>query len=293
MATQAKLSRIAINKILVATDFSNASENALQCAIALARRNQATLTLTHVLPSEGITAVGDTWPMVNDTVRHNAERSMVALQELEEVKALPHEVVLPSGDPGDAIVRAVADKHADLVVIGTHGRGGVSKLVMGSAAEKVIRHTPCPVLTIGPHVRFISADRFNHVFYATDFSSGSARALTYALSIAEEDRADLTLLHVIESKPASESELIEWRRQDRDRLSRMLPADNDLAYKPDIEVEIGIPKVEIVHLADTRCADLIVMGSHAGGAVSTHLPWTTLHHVLQQAHCPVLTVRGE
>ena len=73
----------------------------------------------------------------------------------------------------------------------------------------------------------------------------------------------------------------------------MVPSEVDLAYKPEIEVGIGIPEVEIVRLADTRKADLIVMGCHSGGLVSTHLPWTTLHRVLQHAHCPVLTVRGE
>ena len=73
----------------------------------------------------------------------------------------------------------------------------------------------------------------------------------------------------------------------------MVPLDADLAYKPEIEVEVGTPEVEIVQMADTREADLIVMGCHSGGAASTHLPWTTLHHVLQHAHCPVLTVRGE
>ncbi|MGC2112556.1 MAG: universal stress protein [Candidatus Korobacteraceae bacterium] len=293
MASQAILSRIAINKILFATDFSPETQNALQCAISMAKRFESTLTLTHVLPREGPTAVGDTWPVVTDVVRRSAEQSMATLEETEELKALPHEVVIASGDTWDAITQTLKDKNADLVVMGTHGFGGVKKLILGSTAENVIRHAACPVLTVGPHVRLMSPNRFHHIFYATDFSSGSMRALMYALSMAEEDRSELTLLHVIESKPASEAELLEWKRQDREKLSRMVPADNDLAYKPEIEVEIGIPEVEIIRLADTRNADLVVMGSHAGGAIATHLPWTTLHHVLQHAHCPVLTVRGE
>ena len=177
--------------------------------------------------------------------------------------------------------------------MGTQGHGGIKKLVLGSTAEKVIRHATCPVLTVGPHVQLASLNRFGHVLYASDFSSGSMRALTYALSLAEEDRAELTLLHVIESSPVSESELLEWKQQDREKLSQMVPLAANLADKPEIEIEIGIPEVEIIRLADTRKADLIVMGCHSGGAVSTHLPWTTLHHVLQHAHCPVLTVRGE
>jgi nucleotide-binding universal stress UspA family protein len=113
----------------------------------------------------------------------------------------------------------------------------------------------------------VSLKRFGHISYASDFSGGSQRALTYALSLAEEDRSELTFLHVIESEPASESELLEWKRLDREKLSQMMPPEVDLAYKPEIEIEIGIPEVEIVRLADSRKAELIVMGSHPGGSV--------------------------
>jgi nucleotide-binding universal stress UspA family protein len=293
MASQAKLSRIAINKILFAADFSPESENALHCAISLAKRYRSTLVLTHVLSTEGVNAAGDTWPVAIDVVRQSAEQRMEMLEDTEELQTLPHEVLLLSGDTGDEIARTLSEKNVDLVVMGTHGRGGVKKLLLGSTAEKVIRHAACPVLTVGPQIRPPSLDRFHHVFFATDFSSGSMRALTYALSLAELDRADLTLLHVVESQPVSESELLEWKRQDREKLSRMVRAENDLANEPEIEVEIGMPETEIVRQADARNADLIVMGSHTAGAIATHLPWTTLHHVLQHAHCPVLTVRRE
>ena len=224
---------------------------------------------------------------------------MAKLENTEDLKLLPHEVILRSGDTWDVISEVLSDKNVDLIVIGTQGHGGIKKLFLGSTAEKVIRHATCPVLPVGPHVQLVSPNRFGHVFYASDFSSGSLRALTYALSLAEEDRAELTLLHVIESDPtahapkASESELLEWEQQDREKLSQMIPSDVDLAYQHEIEVEVGNPEVEIVRMADTRKVDLIVMGCHSGGAVSTHLPWTTLHRVLQHAHCPVLTVRGE
>jgi nucleotide-binding universal stress UspA family protein len=162
---------------------------------------------------------------------------------------------------------------------------------MGSIAEKVIRHVTCPVLAVGPHVGALSLDRFGHILYATDFSSGSKGALTYALLLAEQDRAELTMLHVIQTEPAYEAEVGYWKRQDREHISQLIPTDLDLAYKPEIEVEAGDPAEQILLLAETRGAELIVMGSHAG-TLSTHFPWTTLHHVLQKAHCPVLTVRA-
>jgi len=296
MASQAKLSRIAINKILFATDFSPGSEKALHLATSLAKRYESSLAVAHVVPENVPLVVGDTCPDTSpaaaEVVQREAEQNMAKLEHSEELHDLPHETAIGSGDAGDVIVQTAIGKNIDLIVMGTHGYEGAKKLFLGSTAEKVIRHAACPVMTVGPHVRLPSANRFNHVFYATDFSSGSTRALTYALSLAEEDRAELTLLHIIESKAISDEELQDWRQQDRERLGRMLPADVDLAYKPEIEVDVGTPHVEILRLAETRNADLIVMGSHAGGAVSTHVPWTTLHHVLQHAHCPVLTVRG-
>jgi nucleotide-binding universal stress UspA family protein len=293
MASQAKLSRTTINKILLATDFSSEAQNALQCAVSLARRYDSTIFVTHVLPTEGSIGAMEAWPALADTMRHNAEQNMAKLENTEDVRLLPHEVILRSGDPWDVISQVLSDKNIDLIVMGTQGHGGIDKLFLGSTAERVIRHATCPVLTVGPHVQLESLNRFHHIFFASDFSSGSTRALTYALTLAEDDRAELTLFHVIASGPAEKSELLEWKQQDRQKLSQMVPPDVDLAYKPEIEVEVGVPEIEIVRLADARNADLIVMGSHSGGAVSTHLPWTTLHHVLQYAHCPVLTVRGE
>lgn len=292
MTTQVKLSRIAISKILLATDFSPESQNALKCAISLAKRYQSKLFLTHAISEEASLTAGDAWPALADIARRNAKKSMVELEQTEELQSLPHDVVMQSGETWEVLSRVVSDQNIDLIVIGTHGSGGIDKLMLGSTAEKVVRHATCPVLTVGPLVRLLSLERFGNILYATDFSTGSLRALNYALSLAEEDRAELTMLHIIESKPASEAELVDWKRRDRERLSQLVPTDIDLPSKPEIEVEAGAPAKEIVRLADARNAELIVMGSHSDGVVSTHLPWTTLHHVLQHAHCPVLTVRA-
>lgn len=291
MAFQATLSRIGIGKILLATDFSPESQNALQCALALARRYASKLFLTYVIPAEVSTVGGDTWPPLMGMAQHNAEASMAQLEQREDRKSFPHEVILRSGDTWESILQVVSNQDIDLVVMDTHGRGAINMLIMGSIAEKVIRHATCPVLAVGPHVGPLSLDRFGHILYATDFSSGSMAALTYALSLAEQDRAELTMLHVIQSEAVSDSYLIEWKRQDRESMRKLIPPGLDLAYTPEIEVEVGDPAEEILGLAETREAELIVMGSHTG-TLSTHFPWTTLHHVLQKAHCPVLTVRA-
>jgi len=292
MASPAKLSRVALDRILLATDFSPESLNALHCALALARRYSSTVLLTHVLPPEGTMATSEGWPPLSDAIRSTAEKSMARLENSGELDSIAHELIIRSGITWDVISKILQDQNVDLLVMGTHGDKAVKKLFLGSTAETLSRHAGCPVLTVGPHVELKSCDRFQHILYATDFSSGSLRALNYALALAEDDRAELTLLHVIESKPASSAELLEWMQSDRERMRHMMPTVVDLAYEPEVEIEVGIPEVEIVRLADTRKADLIVMGSHASGAISTHVPWTTLHHVLRNAHCPVLSVRS-
>jgi nucleotide-binding universal stress UspA family protein len=293
MESVAELSRVAISKILLATDFSSESQLALQYALSLAKRYESKLFIAHAVPPDaGTTSVEMQLP-VHDLMQSNAERNVALLEQTEELKSFPHEVIVESGEAREVLKEVACNKSIDLIVMGTHGRGGISKLLSGSTAEKVIRHARCPVLTVGPQVRPLSLGRFGHILYATDFSDGSMRALTYALSLAKEDGGELTMLHVIESNPVSESELIEWKLDDRRKLNQLIPPDIDLSCKAEIEVEVGAPAEEIVCLAGSRNAELIVMGCRGGGAVSTHLPWSTLHHVLQHAPCPVLTVRNE
>lgn len=293
MITRASLPPVAFNKILLATDFSPQAENALNLAISLARRYQAKLVLTHVLHTDEGAAVGDARPVAGEVVQGNAEENMSRLEPREELKTLPHEILIRSGDAGSVIAQTARETTADLVVMGAHGLRGVKKLLVGSIAEKVIRHASCPVLTLGPQVSLKPMEHFTHLLYATDFSSGSVRALTYALSLAQKDRANLTLLHVIASEAVSNDELTEWKLEDREKLGRMVSPDMDLTYKPEVEVVAGEPEIEIVQIAEAMNADLIVMGAHPAGPVATHMPWTTLHHVLQHAHCPVLTVLGD
>jgi nucleotide-binding universal stress UspA family protein len=292
LTTQVKFSRIAISKILLATDFSPESQNALKCAISLAKRYESKLFLAHAISEETFLTGAEVWPALIDTVQRNAEKNMARIEQDQDLQSLAHEVLLQAGETWEVLSRLVSDQNIDLIVMGTHGSGGIDKLMLGSTAEKVVRHAPCPVLTVGPRVRLLSLESFSNILYATDFSSGSLRALNYALSLAEEDRAELTMLHVIESLPVSDGEFVEWKRRDCERLRQLVPTGIDLPSQPEMEVEVGDPAEEIVRLADARNAELIVMGSHPSGAVSTHLPWTTLHHVLQHAHCPVLTVRA-
>jgi nucleotide-binding universal stress UspA family protein len=142
-----------IRRILVPVDFSECSTNALTMAIELAVRFGAGLTLLHAQPLPTYTFPDGVMPL-NPTVLREMERSVQ--EELERLAGRAHLHQVPVrtqagiGPPSDEIVRYAAEMRADLIVMGTHGRTGLRRALLGSVAEKVVRHAPCPVLTVGP-----------------------------------------------------------------------------------------------------------------------------------------------
>jgi len=184
----------------------------------------------------------------------------------------------------------------DLVVLGTHGRGGIKKLVLGSVAEGVIESAPCPVLTVGPQVssKFGAEIKLRRILCATDLLHTSTRALTYAVWLAEQEQAHLTLLHILKVPTDAPLEYPESEREmAMKRLMQLLPSETPASVEAECIVEIGVPGEHILKVAEVQNADLIVMGPHHTpyARVSTHLPWIIPHQVLCQARCPVLTVR--
>jgi nucleotide-binding universal stress UspA family protein len=290
------VTRVAFKNILIATDFSEASQHALLHALAMAKRYDARLTVLHVAPPEAQTPIPmEPVPVELDWQKKRGAQSLARLEGFEALHMFPHEMVLKQGNPWPEIRDLIERRGIDLIVLGTHGRGLIGTLLLGSVAEQVLRHALCPVLTVGPDVvtSLLDHERYSHLLFATDFSDGSMHALPYALSLAEENDAELTLMHVLEqleSLPIEYSkELLSEYRQ---RLWQMVPEDANLWCKPQVTVGIGVASEEIVRTARDRQVDLIVMGVHAAGSVATHLPWTVVHAVVRRSRCPVLTVRG-
>lgn len=142
-------------RILHATDFSKASGPALAKAIALARQNRAPLTIVHVLAPTVIPVGGDfgyvpprTYETLDRNARQYAQKHLAALGARARKAGVRTTVLLVDGGPSEQIPRAVRRTRADLVVIGTHGRTGLTKVLLGSVAERVVRLAPCPVLTV-------------------------------------------------------------------------------------------------------------------------------------------------
>ena len=290
------VTRVAFKNILFATDFSEVSQHALMHALAMAKRYDAKLTVIHVAPPETQVPIPmEPVPLEPDWQIQRARECMQHLQDFEPLRMFPHDTVLKQGSPWPEMADVIEDRDIDLIVLGTHGRGVVGTLLLGSVAEQVLRHASCPVLTVGPDAlrTLFDHQRLSHVLFATDFSESSQHALSYALALAEENNAELTLLHTLEQlQPMPMQYARELLADYRKRLWNMLPDEAGLWCKPQVTVAVGAPADEIVRLAHDRQVDLIVMGAHTAGAAANHLPWTVVHSVVRHARCPVLTVRS-
>ena len=288
--------RVQLKNILFPTDFSSAANAALPYAAEIARRYGAKLYTVHVLPSDTYAMTPpETWPTsIEGVMREAKQRARELLSHLEGVEA---EVLVRSGDIWAVIEDVIEIFKIDLVVLGTHGRTGWGKVLLGSVAETIFRKAPCPVITVGPHC---SADpthsvEFHQIVFATNFSPGSLVAAPYAVSLAQENQAKLTLLHVIEEPRSGLGNPDQLVPPELSLLCRVVPKEARLWYEPEFLVEEGIAANKILEIAAQRKAELIVLGVHPPRGplhADTHLPMTTAHKVVSQAPCPVLTVRG-
>ena len=288
--------RIALNNILFATDFSPHSNAALPYALAIARQYGARLCGAHVVPSEDyLFTAPESWPA--HIQRDEQLQQEVAARLEEQLRGVRHEVLFGVGDVWNVLSRLIGEHDIDLIVVGTHGRTGARKLVMGSIAEKIFRQAACPVLTVGPNVvrQQKSVAEFNQILLATDFGEESVAAAPYAISLAQEHQAHLSLLHVLERPHVGTVDLESNSDFLVRRLQELVPKDAELWCHPEYFVQFGLPAERILQFSATHGTDLIVMGVRpTRGTVSTvtHLAHTTAQHVVAHATCPVLTVRG-
>ena len=283
-------SQVSLKNILYATDFSRYSDAALPFALSIARKYGSKIFAVHVVSLSPFANSSPTqaWQALVAQAVREAQKTMDRVKE--RWSDVPHETLLRKGEIWNELSKLVREKEIDLVVCGTHGRTGISKIVMGSVAEEVYRHAPCPVLTIGPNVvgEPESLGDIHAILYSTDFSSESLAAVPYAVSLARENQARLYLLHVTETPVSALTE-----RELADRLRGLVPSDAELACAPKAFVDFGEPARKIAELAEELKVDLIVLGPRRSARLpsASHLPQSTAHYVVSRAICPVLTVR--
>jgi nucleotide-binding universal stress UspA family protein len=284
---------LTLKNILLATDFSPGSETALKYAQAIAQRHASQVHAIHVTSPDSYHLLDpDAFAITFNRTGTEPKNAADVLHGLLE--GLPSQTPLRRGEVWEVISDVVKRNEIDLLVLASHGRHGIPRLVLGSVAEDVFRNVACPVLTVGPDVKPCNGRELNvrRVLLATHFEKNSTAPL-YAALLCNEFRAGLTALHVSEERnsPAgtkNAKDLLE-------RLQSVVPPEACLWRKPECELRYGLPSARILEAARELQSDLIVLGArHPEPArINSHLPWATAARVVAEAHCPVLTVRQE
>ncbi|HSF17191.1 MAG TPA: universal stress protein [Vicinamibacteria bacterium] len=299
---------IRFERILCPTDFSRFSFRAADYAVALAKQSEGLVHFLHVFPA--VLVHPDHFPYVAEPVYLETEVRERALARLDAFAALCRAEKVETrfsvleGQPASAILDAAESDEADLICLGTHGREGFERLVLGSVAEKVLRKSRCPVLTIsepGVEDRLQPAG-FERIVCAIDFATLSLRAVEYALLLAQEAGGNLTLLNVVEWFPEGGDwefpmSVAEYREQMEEnvkkRLDEIVPDEARDWSEIDTEVRSGKPYREILETAREREASLIVMGVRGRNPLDIMLFGSTANQVVRHAPCPVLTINTE
>ena len=292
-AIQAR-TRITLKNILFATDFSKAADAAVPIAIDIAQRYGAKVYGVHVNRFDDYTAAApNAWAAMAEAAERENKEDAGRLNE--QLQCIDHEVVVGGGKTCEVISDLIEQKEIDLVVLGTRGRTGLGKALLGSVAEQILRQSPCPVLTVGPHVNLWSDEyaKMREILYATDLEGDFPIAAPHAISLAQENQAHLVLLHVIENPKVGDLVNSSQVKQSKERkLQQLVTRQAGLWCDPTYIVEQGPAAEKILDVAKRRHTDLIVLGARSAKSLATHLNTGTVHKVVSQATCPVLTVRG-
>ena len=287
--------------LLIATDFSEASEKALRHSLALARFFESRFCLAHVVSSLGLTMAGpDAIAACEEAVLRETAQLEASLMRSGALNGIPHKFIIRHGELWPELREIIREENADLLVVGTHGRHGIAKLFFGSIAEQLFRQADCPVLTFGPHSHdrpwFDTSSAHPTFLFATDLGRASLHGLPQAIAAANQFGATLAFLSVIPGASSNRDSMNCHEDPQRRTLERLLQlADNaglDLTPELYVEFDSGAPASEkILQTAEKIEADVIIMGLHESAlpGVISHLDLATTYDVVCQAHSPVLT----
>lgn len=293
MSIEEVFSRIKLTDVLYATDFSQSAELALPYAVAVAQHFGGRLQIAHVISPE----IYDHNPpeMIPSILKDLLAASDKQMQRVATSGVLgdvPHQTIVRDGEVWETLSSIAAEYQSDLIVVGTRGRRGIKKRILGSIAEEIYRLASMPVLTVGPRST-LSAPAKLGILYATDFSPESLYALPYAVSFAQEFGGLLTVLHVATGASAESDMRMRLGEFFTDELHALLPPESLPWARVDYQVKFG-PAVEgILEAAHEHSAGLIVMGVRGVGSLQSATPrfGSTAQWVVSLANSPVLTVR--
>ncbi len=286
MATTSPVA-VTFERILVPTDFSETSERALEYAKAIAKQDNSQLLLIHVGPPMNlITPPEAAWVDVAELESGEEERLEQSGAELRS-EGYRARTISVTGALYDELLSAVKQNGVDLIVLGTHGRKGYDRLLLGSDAEAILRQAHCPVLLVGPTAPALQEKtwQLREVICATTLDPRSAKVAAFAHKLAAQHGADLVLFHV-QNPDSPDADWVSFEEAFHHYVPQGLGACSCLRTR----LVSTAPGTSIVDLAKQRGCDLIVMGAHPASSMATHLSPGTAAKVLIEAPCPVMTM---
>lgn len=286
-----------IQKVLLATDFSDSAGRALPYALFFAARHDAELHLVHAAilhaddpghPAHHLPDEGTLEKLLEGMGMEGSVRTQRAVQR--GYSAAP------------AILEYASDNDVDLIVLGTHGRRGVRHLLLGSVAEEVVRLAPCPVLTVRAREGSAVVPEIERIVVPIDFSEHAELGFQYAKEIAALYGAQISAIHVVEEviypefyepiMPVPTQVEAELSEQAGQHLQRTIARVAGPDVETQIEVRGGRAALQIAEFAKTEEADLIVMASHGLTGLRHFLLGSVTEQVIRRAPCPVFTVKA-
>lgn len=296
MATaEITITSVGIHNVLIASDLTHQSDAVVAYGRDFARLFGAHAEIAYVLPAEEYALAGPEGILAG---RDAARRDLLELKGRLRRNAaydddLDQHVTLLEGPVAECLLQCARDKKIDLIVVGTHGRGGLGKALLGSVAEKVFRHSPVPVLTIGPNIHHARRwDSVRHILAPCDLTPKSHHAVKYACDLARAHNSKVTVLYVVED--VSEGKQVDPERAKmsiRERLVDMVGRKAEglhVSYR----IEFGRVAHTILGVATSVSAELIVLGIRPSSGVLDRFQWPIAYELVREATCPVLTMRG-
>ncbi len=283
----------AVRNLLIATDLSKQSEEILRAGMDLRSAYGAHATILYVLPRDEYVIAGfEAYAVARDAARRD-------LTELDEnlskqhscVRGQDYEVLMAEGDVADCIFECARQRHIDLLVLGTHGRKGFSKAIVGSVAERIFRRAEIPVLTIGPYSRRPLLSHPKRLLVPIDFTAATQYSAKYACALAREHQSELVLLHVIEEVPKGAMADLECLKHTVEQSLVEIISCEEKPKHIRVMAQVGKVVPTLLNAASELQADLLVLGVHTYPRLLDHLRLQNAYELVRQAPCPVLTVR--
>jgi nucleotide-binding universal stress UspA family protein len=285
--TVQQISSVAIHDVCVATDFADSSAHAVEHALAIARHFGATVHLLHLVRPSKFAFVPEMMPAIDEAAARDSEQYVAHLTGTHRLDGVKMERWVEQGEISEVINGFVHDHHIDMLVVGTHGRSGIPRLLLGSVAQQIFHSVRCPVLVVGPRAPGAGAElQLKKVLFATDLSPQSLAAVPWMLTAVEEWHTELDVLHVCTTGSAEHPRLM---NELRTRIDDALVAQQHGSIR--LHLLRGKPMPCVTDFARNNREDAIILGLKPHRGLYDGPFWSHAYEIMRHAPCPVLSVR--